>query len=233
MSDPTQSNLNIDTIISAFEVMGQYLRERELLGEIAIDGGTAILLQFDWRKTTEDVDAVIRADEREGAVKDAVAFAALRLGLPDDWPNNYVGGFTPETEPAAFFSAHGTYPRGAAPGLRVFLAKPEYLCAMKLKALERENVGNKDFDNAVRLGLEIGLSTTEELARLVAAFFPQETLDPVASARLPEVAREIQARRSDEPTRQPTRGKLRRDCGHEVLRRLHRRVCRCLLSGPS
>src|SRR5262249_52764346 len=149
-----------------------------------------------WRKSTEDVDAVIRTNEREGAVKDAIAYAALRLGLPDDWLNNYVGGFTPESEPEAFFSTYGTYPRGTAPGLRVFLAKPEYLCAMKLKALERENVGNKDFEDAVRLGLEIGVSTTEDLSRLVAAFFPQEALDPVASVRLPEVAREIQARRS-------------------------------------
>jgi hypothetical protein len=195
MTDPSRSSLSIDTVVSAFEVMGEYLRERELLGEIAIYGGTAILLQFDWRKTTEDVDAVIRTNEREGAVKDAIAYAALRLGLPDDWLNNFVGGFTPETEPDAFFCAYGTYPRGAAPGLRVFLAKPEYLCAMKLKALERENVGNKDFEDAVRLGLEIGIGTADELARLFVSFFPQEALDPIASARLPEVAREIQARR--------------------------------------
>jgi hypothetical protein len=195
MTDPSQFRLTTGTVIAAFEVMGQYLRERQLLGEIAIYGGTAILLQFDWRKATKDVDAIIRTNEREGAVKDAAAYAGLRLGLPDDWLNNFVGGFTPETEPDAFFSAYGTYPRGAAPGLRVFLAKPEYLCAMKLKALQRDNVGDKDFEDAVRLGLEIGIGTTDELARLFASFFPQEALDAIASERLPDVAQEIQARR--------------------------------------
>jgi hypothetical protein len=195
MADPSRSSVNIDTVISAFEVMGEYLRERELLGEIAIYGGTAILLQFDWRKTTEDVDAIIRTNEREGAVKDAIAYAALRLGLPDDWLNTFVGGFTPETEPDAFFSTYGTYPRGSAAGLRVFLARPEYLCAMKLKALHRDDVGDRDFEDAIRLGLEIGIGSANELARLFAAFFPEEALDPIASARLPKVAQAIQARR--------------------------------------
>jgi hypothetical protein len=195
MTEPNRFSLDIDTLIRAFEAMGQYLRERELLGEIAIYGGTAILLQFDWRKTTEDVDAVIRTNEREGAVKDAVVHAALELGLPDDWLNNFVGGFTPETESELFFSAYGMYPRGGTPGLRVFLAKPEYLCAMKLKALQRGNVGDRDFEDTVRLALEIGISRADELASLFASFFPEEALDPIASARLPEVAREIQARR--------------------------------------
>ena len=51
----------------------------------------------------------------------------------------------------SFFSAYGAYPRGETPGLRVFLAKPEYICAMKLKALQRESVGEKDFEAAARL----------------------------------------------------------------------------------
>jgi hypothetical protein len=195
MTDPSRSSLSIDAIIGAFDVMGEYLRERELLGEVAIYGGTAILLQFDWRKATEDVDAVIRSNEREGAVKDAAAYAGLKLGLPDDWLNNYVGAFTPETESDAFFSAYGSYPRGATPGLRVFLAKPEYLCAMKLRALRRDDVGDRDFEDVVSLGVAIGISSADDLTRLFASFFPGEALDPIASARLPDVARAIQARR--------------------------------------
>src|SRR6266581_4541003 len=67
--------------------MGRYLRDQcGLVGEIAVYGGTAMLLQFPWRKMTEDVDVTILTGERESAVKDAAAFAALRLGLPDDWP---------------------------------------------------------------------------------------------------------------------------------------------------
>jgi hypothetical protein len=197
MNDARRAALDFETIVNAFDVMGRYLRDQcSLVGEIAVYGGTAMLLQFPWRKVTEDVDVTILTGERESAVKDAAAFAALRLGLPDDWLNNYVGGFTPETESQAFFSAHGAYPRGEAPGLRVFLAKPEYLCAMKLKALERESVDDRDFEDAVQLALEIGIDTADHLKQLFASFFPDETLHSSAVARLPELAEKIALRRT-------------------------------------
>jgi hypothetical protein len=196
MNDAHRADLNQDIIVEAFDVMGRYLRDQcGLVGEIAVYGGTAMLLQFPWRTITEDVDVTILTGERESAVKDAAAFAGLRLGLPDDWLNNYVGGFTPETESQAFFSIHGVYPRGEAPGLRVFLAKPEYLCAMKLKALERENLDDRDFEDAVNLALEIGIDTVDHLKQLFTSFFPGETLHSSAAARLPELAEKIQVRR--------------------------------------
>jgi hypothetical protein len=195
MSDARRPGLDIGAIVDAFEVMGRYLHERGLVGEIAVYGGTAILLQFPWRSATEDVDVTIRTDDREGTIKDAAAFAAIRFGLPDDWLNNYVGGFTPATESEAFFSAYGAYPRGEMPGLRVFLAKPEYLCAMKLKALQRESLDDRDFEDAARLASEIGIETAEELAGLFASFFPEEALDPGAAARLPQLAENIRSRK--------------------------------------
>jgi hypothetical protein len=187
--------LDFETIVNAFDVMGRYLRDQcSTVGEIAVYGGTAMLLQFPWRRVTEDVDVTIISVEREGAVKDAAVYAALRLGLPKDWLNNYVGGFTPETESQSFFSAHGAYPRGEVPGLRVFLAKPEYLCAMKLKALERETLDDRDFEDAVKLALEIGIDTVDHLKQLFTSYFPGEVLHSTAMARLPELAQTIQSR---------------------------------------
>jgi len=195
MTDPPRSDLSVDSVIAAFDVMGRYLRERGLVGEIAVYRRTAIVLQFRWGDPTEDVDVVIRTAERESAVKDAAAFAALRLGLPDDWLNTYVGAFTAETESESFFSACGAYPRGETPGLRVFLAKPEYICAMKLKALRRETIGDKDFADAVRLAAELGIETADDLLDLFASYFPGESLDRTAASRLPEIAERARSRR--------------------------------------
>ena len=158
-------------------------------------GRTAILLQFRWGDSTEDVDVVIRTVERASAVEDAAAFAALQVGLPGDWLNNYVGAFTAEKESESFFSAFGAYPRGETPGLRVFLAKPEYICAMKLKALQRESIGDRDFEDAVRLAAELGIETTDRRRDLFASYFPGERLDRAAAARLPEVAEAVRSRR--------------------------------------
>jgi hypothetical protein len=195
MTDPCRSNLSVDSVIAAFEVMGRYLRERGLVGEIAVYGRMAILLQFRWGDPTEDVDVVIRTAERESAVKDAAAFAAVRLGLPDDWLNNFVGAFTAERESESFFSAYGAYPRGETPGLRVFLAKPEYICAMKLRALQRESIGDRDFEDAVRLAAELGIASTDDLLQLFASYFPDESLDRTAAARLPEIIGKVRSRR--------------------------------------
>ena len=195
MTEPPRSDLSVDSVIAAFHVMGRYLRERGLLGEIAVYERTAIILQFRWGNPTEDVDVVIRSAERESAVKDAAAFAAIQLGLPDDWLNTYVGAFTAEREFESFFSAYGAYPQGETPGLRVFLAKPEYICAMKLKALQRETVGDKDFEDAVRLAAELGIESTDGLLHLFASYFPGETLDRAATARLPEIAGKLRSRR--------------------------------------
>ena len=193
MTEGDGSKLDVDVVSGAFELMGRYLRDREVLGEVAIYGGTAILLQFDWRRATQDVDAVILNGEREGVVKDAVAYAALALGLPDEWLNNYVDGFTPETEDRSFFSVFGSYPSGETPGLRVFLAKPGYLCAMKLKALQRGALDDRDFEDAVRLAREIGVEDEEGLMRVYTGFFPCEDLPAISAMRLPEVASALRA----------------------------------------
>jgi hypothetical protein len=97
--------MDAELVIRAFEVMGRYLRERNALGEIAVYGGSAILLQFDWRKSSEDVDAVVLEGSNESLVKEAVEHAASALGLPHDWLNNWVGMYTSLEEPPHYLAA--------------------------------------------------------------------------------------------------------------------------------
>ena len=172
-------SMDAQAVTRAFEAMGRYLRDRQLLGEIAVYGGSAILLQFDWRKTSKDVDAVVR-DGHEGEVKDAVEHAAAVLGL---------------RAAALLHGGRDLSGRGDARTARG-RRKSEYPCAMKLKALERETVDNRDFEDAVGLGLEIGIETAQDLQDLYAGFFPDEQLNPLVLAYLPEVAGEIRRRRT-------------------------------------
>jgi hypothetical protein len=58
--------LDREMIEKAFRMMGQYLLDRKALGEIAVYGGSAILLQFDWRRASRDVDARVRATAAMG-----------------------------------------------------------------------------------------------------------------------------------------------------------------------
>ncbi len=127
--------LDRERLSQAFQLLGEDLAGKGVFLEIAVYGGSAIVMQFEWRRSTEDVDAVVREGYDERALGTSVARVAERMGLPPDWLNNAVGMFTPLHESDSLFEMSGTYPDAGLPGLRVLLAKPHYLLAMKLKAL--------------------------------------------------------------------------------------------------
>ena len=152
------SQLDRARIEEAFLIMGRYLLDRKAFGEIAIYGGSAILFQFDWRKSSHDVDARIVSDGSHGLVIQAIREAA-----------------TPERF-----------------GLRVLADKPAYILAMKLKALERTTADDRDYRDAVKLGIASGATTADGLRDVFRKFFPDEALPLVAELRLGDLAQAIQ-----------------------------------------
>jgi len=122
-------------IEEAFRIMGQYLLDRNTLGEIAIYGGSAILFQFDWRRTSEDVDARILSGH--DLVTRAAEAAAKQLDLPRSWLDESVAMYARRHEEEGDRIFVGVYPSPERVGLRVVAAKPSYILAMKLSALER------------------------------------------------------------------------------------------------
>jgi len=183
-------------IEEAFRIMGQYLLDRKALGEIAIYGGSAILFQFDWRKTSQDVDARVISDANHGLVIEAVREAAKRLGFASSWLNESVAMYARRREEATDHIFVGLYPSPERFGLRVVAAKPSYILAMKLSALERATADDRDFQDAIRLGIECGVSTVDGLRDVFRTFFAEAELPFTAELRLSELAQAIQARSS-------------------------------------
>ena len=87
----------------------------------------------------------------------------------------------------------GVYPFPERVGLRVVAAKPSYLLAMKLSALERATSDERDFQDAVNLGIACGVTTAERLHGVFREFFPDQDLPATAKRRLKEVALAIQS----------------------------------------
>jgi len=194
MDEPTL--LDRDTIEKAFRLMGQYLLDRKALGEIAIYGGSAILFQFDWRKASRDVDARVTSERSHGLVIDAAASAATQLGLPGSWLSENVAMYARRGEGEADRISLGLYPSPERFGLRVTAAKPSYILAMKLKALERATIDDRDYEDALNLSIECGMSSVDELLEVFRQFFPDEDLPPRAAFRLEELASDIRAKLS-------------------------------------
>jgi hypothetical protein len=185
-------------IEQAFRIMGQYLLDRKVLGEIAIYGGSAILFQFDWRKTSQDVDARVISDSNHGLVIEAVREAAKRLALSQSWLSESVSVYTRRDEGVADRVFVGVYPSPERFGLRVTAAQPAYILAMKLSALERSTADDRDYQDAINLALECEVRTVDELHSIFHRFFPDQELSPVAELRMRDVALAVQVRSKKE-----------------------------------
>ena len=138
-------------LVQAFGHLGRDLAARGVFLELAVYGGSAIMLHFAWRKGTEDVDAVdavLRRGFDERLLAPSAAAVAALMDLPDDWIDDAVRMFTPLAEDDTLFEVSGVYPELGVPGLRVLVARPHYLLGMKLMALANLDRGDRDMDDA-------------------------------------------------------------------------------------
>jgi hypothetical protein len=158
----------------AFMEIGLRAREEGKVIDLAVYGGSALMLASNFRISTRDVDAV--AVEEQDYVERLAAEIGARRGWPGDWLNDgvriylspKVHGLTKHHE---LFRA---YPSEQAPGLRVFLPSAEYVLAMKLMAM-RIDAGSPKLDIAdiVNLLDVVRLRGEDETIEFAAGFYPE------------------------------------------------------------
>ncbi len=123
--------LTKEDILKAFEEIGEIANERGVIIDIGVYGGSAIALQWEFRRSTRDVDIVVFGDPQ--FLREAAATVADRHGWPDNWINDAVKGFVSVRQDLQMYLE---FPKGTeSPGLRVFTPTPEYLLAMKCMAM--------------------------------------------------------------------------------------------------
>lgn len=154
--------LDRELLERAFGLLGDKLRRRGVVGELHVFGGAAMVLAFDARAATRDVDALFEPD---GPVLDAAREVAAELELPRSWLNNQAGSYV------SGWAGRGT-PVYDHPHLRVMTTPAKHLLAMKVRAARSV----RDADD-IRLLLDtLQLDTLEEIVELVERYFPDEPL---------------------------------------------------------
>ena len=147
------------TLQALLTELGSRLHERGIVAELYVVGGSAMALAYDGRRVTRDVDALFRPRDEVLAV---AAEMAAQEGLPADWLNDAVRTLMPpqpDDGPADVLEA---------PGVRVAVASPEYLLAMKCMTT-RQSEG--DLDDAAFLAVLTDNVDEQELARVVQRYF--------------------------------------------------------------
>jgi hypothetical protein len=149
-----------DLLRRAFDLLATKLARRRVVGELHVFGGAAMVLAFDDRAATRDVDALFRPD---GPVLEAAWEVADELGLPGSWLKNQASSYVSGR------AGRGT-PVYDHPNLRVLTTPPEHLLAMKVRATRAA----RDAEDLRLLLHTLDIHTLEEVLNIVARFFPDE-----------------------------------------------------------
>ena len=114
------------------------------------------------RPSTQDVDALFRPATE---VRQAAARVAIRAGVDSNWLNDGVKGF---------LSAQGDFaPFLELDHLRIMVAKPEYLLAMKCLAM-RIGAEFHDEDDVRYLLRHLNLRDYEKAVAVIMKYYPLE-----------------------------------------------------------
>lgn len=127
------------------------------------------------RPAMRKVDAVFRPTR---AVREAAARVAVKASVPDGWLNDAVKGY---------LGRRGEFtPWRELRSLRVFLARPDYLLAMKCAAM-RLGAEFHDLDDVRYLLRYLNIERAEEAMAVVTRYFDEAMLAPKTRLALEEL----------------------------------------------
>ncbi len=142
-------------ILRLFEALNAELAGQGVQGEVQVVGGAVMCLAYDARDATISVDALLQPSE---AVREAAARVAVTSAVDPGWLNDAVKAFlTPRGRFETFLELSH---------LKVFVAHPHYLLALKCAAL-RLGEEFHDLDDIRYLLRHLDLHTSDEALAIV------------------------------------------------------------------
>ena len=157
----------------AFELLAKHLKRRGVVGEVHVFGGAAMVLAFNSRQATRDVDAVFAPDTH---VLEAAREVADELGLPKSWLNNQASSYV------SGVAGRGT-PVFDHANLRVMVTPIEHLLAMKVRAARAV----RDADDIRVLLNELKITKMSQVIAIVNKYFANEPLSERSSQLLEDI----------------------------------------------
>jgi hypothetical protein len=145
-----------------FELLNDELSESGTSGELYLVGGAVMCLVYDARPSKAAVDAQFRPSSD---MRRAAARVAVKTHLPEDWLNDGVKGY---------LSAEGDFaPFLELDYLRVMVAQPRYLLAMKCLAMRigAEFHDEEDVRYLLRL---LDVRSYDQALEIIGKYYPLE-----------------------------------------------------------
>ena len=165
-----------EALLDAFDAIGRAAADAGTKLQIAVYGGSALMLASNFRFATEDVDVSKLEHPFPAWLAAVVEKIARQNGWQDDWFNDAVAfHLSSLADRATDHLEFGTFPRdGTPPGLAVSVPSAEYLLALKLKAVRIADPlrGETERLDILNLMHVVGISTVEDAIALLGKYFP-------------------------------------------------------------
>jgi hypothetical protein len=160
------SRLTRRDIVRLFDLLNAELAAGGTVGELYVVGGAVMCLALGAREATKDVDALFVPTR---TIREAAARVAAAAAIEHNWLNDAVKGF---------LSPRGTFDRFLdLSHLKVFVAQPAYLLAMKCAAL-RLGEEFHDLDDVRYLLRHLDIRSADEALAVVTQYFDEQQLLP-------------------------------------------------------
>jgi hypothetical protein len=160
--------------------LSELLAARDVVGEIVLFGGAAMVLAHKARLSTKDVDAVFAPKE---LVYKAAEDVTRECGAAEGWLNDAVKGFLSDKGE--------TQPLLDLPNLKVYVAVPEYLLAMKCMSM-RLGKDETDIRDIRFLMGRLGLRSAEVVLSIVERYYPRNQIQPKTRFALEEMCQQLE-----------------------------------------
>jgi hypothetical protein len=174
-------SLDREALLDAFDRIGHAAIAAGTKLQIAVYGGSALMLASNFRFATEDVDIADIGQAWPDWLTSIAEVIAREKGWTEDWLNDAVTfHLSPLAQLQRDHLAFGTFPRRSeAVGLTVFIPTARYLLAMKLKSLRISDFkkGAMDMDDTAHLLRVAGITEVEQAIAVLAEFFPRSAAD--------------------------------------------------------
>lgn len=179
----SSEKLSKENILAALDRLNKLLHEKGVMGELCIFGGAAMVLAFDARESTRDVDGIFVP---KGEVMAASRIVAEEFGFEPDWLNDGVKGFVSDqaeitSDDMPIYS-----------NLRIMRPTTEYLLAMKCLASRTAEFGiGGDRADIITLLKATGIKDAEIACDLVASYYKESLLPPRVRYYIEELISEL------------------------------------------
>ena len=161
-------------MLGAFDEIGRAAVAAGTQLQIAVYGGSALMLASNFRFATEDVDVSQLQQPWPEWLRTTIEKLAKKNGWAEDWFNDgVVFHLSALADPAEDHLEFGTFPpEPEEPGLLVHVPSAPYLLALKLKAMRVNDPVRGDQERPDVLMRVVGISTTDQAISLLTRFFP-------------------------------------------------------------